>query len=445
MELVPADLNTGGDLMKKIGLIIAAVLLMLSIMSTFAEQQKKGTAKVKLTMFAFQDLSDAVTYQNWEKLLNAFKAANPDIELSIEYGYNEPYHNKLQAMTQAGQLPDVLFLWPDKRTGEVTGSGQIKNLRPFLAGKEKDFAPFAMTDQGPDGELYELPEQVTATHVMYTNNKLLKNLGLSFPKTMAELIAQGEKIRAAGLIPIAMDNKDGWEMQSCLASMLVERMCGKEWLKKAIVGAAQFTDPQFVAAMKVIKDLADADMFSPGINQATYGTALTDFVNENAVYFIDGGWRLNNLVTELSPAQKDYVSLEVFPAIPGEKNPGSTAAVAGTGYGMSAKLTGKKEAAAWKWVWFYSGPEGSKIRSTFGALPAYKIDLGDADIMLKKLNTFLGNTPAGYVIDSVMDSEGMGVFNPLLQELIMGNKTPEQVGSEYETWVAANDSGRKKK
>jgi len=173
-------------------------------------------------------------------------------------------------------------------------------------------------------------------------------------------------------------------------------MCGKEWFKKAVKGEAKFTDPEFVAAMQVIKDLADAKMFSPGINQAAYGAALTDFVNEKAVYLIDGGWRVNNLVTELSAEQKEYVTLEVFPAIKNEKNPGSTAAVAGTGYGMNAKLNEKKSNEAWKWLWFYSGPEGSKIRATFGALPAYKIDLGDADIMLKKLNTFLGNTPAGY-------------------------------------------------
>ena len=430
--------------MKKLGLIIVAGLLLLSLTNVFAGTQP-SEQKIKIKMYAYQDLSDATTSANWDKLLNAFKTANPDIELEIEYGFNEPYHTKLQAMTQAGQIPDVVFLWPDKRTGEVTGSGMIKDLRPYLKGKENEFAPFAMTAQGPNGEIYELPEQVTATHVMYTNDKLLKDLGLTFPKTMAELIAQGDAIRAKGLIPIAMDNKDAWEMQSCFASALVERMCGKDWFKKAIVGKAKFTDPEFVAAMQVIKDLADAQMFSPGINQAAYGTALTDFVNEKAVYFIDGGWRVNNLVTELSADQKEYVSLHVFPAIPGEKNPGSTSAVAGTGYGMNAKLSGDKEKAAWRWVWFYSGPEGSKIRATFGALPAYKIDLGNADIMLKKLNAFLGATPAGYVIDSVMDSEGMGVFNPLLQELIMGNKTAADVGKEYETWVAANDSGRKKK
>ncbi len=37
----------------------------------------------------------------------------------------------------------------------------------------------------------------------------------------------------------------------------------------------------------------------------------------------------------------------------------------------------------------------------------------------------------------------MGVLHPLLQEMMFGRKTPQQVGDEYEAWVKANDSGRK--
>jgi raffinose/stachyose/melibiose transport system substrate-binding protein len=431
--------------MKKLFRITVAALLLLSLATLFANEPKGDTMDgvVELSMFAYQDMSDPVTAPNWEKLLTAFEASHPNIKLNIEVGFNEPYHDKLQAMTAGDQLPDVLFLWPGKRTGQVTGSGKIKDLRPFLAGRESDFSPMAVGDQGPNGELYELPEQVTATHVMYTNNKLLKQLGLTFPKTMEELIAQGDVIRGAGLTPIAMDNGDGWEMQSCFLSALVERMAGKAWFDKAVVGDASFNDAEFLAAVQVIKDLYDAEMFSPGINQASYGIALTDFVTEKAVYLIDGGWRVNNLVGELADEQKPDITLEVFPAIAGEKNPGATAAVAGTGYGMNAKLEGAKAQAAWEWIWFYSGPVGSIIRQGFGANPAYNLPVaGDADEMLKKLVDFLATTPAGYVIDAVMDGEGMGTLHPLLIEMMMGNKTVADVGAEYEEWVAANDTGR---
>ncbi|MFP4068458.1 MAG: extracellular solute-binding protein, partial [Spirochaetaceae bacterium] len=323
-------------------------------------------------------------------------------------------------------------------------NGLAKDLRPWLEGHEDEFLDIAMEPQGPNGEIYELPEQVTATHVMFTNEELLDELELSYPETMEELLEQGETIRDAGYTPIAMDNGGGWQMQSCLLSALVERTGGIDWLEDAIDGSASFSDPEFVRALEVIQALAENDMFSPGINTAEYGDALTDFVNEDAVYFIDGGWRVNNLVSELSDEQKDYYSLNVFPEVPDTQGQeASTAMVAGTGYGMNADLSGEKADAAWEWIWFYSGPEGSEIRQDEGALPAYKLPVPeDADPMVKKLTDFVEETPAGHVLDAKLSQESMGELQPMLQEMILGELTPEEVADDFEDWIADNEATR---
>lgn len=432
--------------MKKVLTVVFSLLLVVSILQITNCEKVNAEDKIKLSMFAYLDLTNDVATANWEELMEAFKVSHPDIELEIEYLVDEAYHNKLQTMAVAGQLPDVLFLWPAKRTGYVTESGLIKDLRPWIQGHEAEFVDGALNAQGVNGEIYELSEQMTATHVMYTNEKLMKELGLTFPKTLDELIAQGETIRAAGLTPVTMTNGGGWQMQSCLLSALTERAGGLDWYDKAIVGdGASFADPEFVNALTVIDTLSKNEMLMPGINQASYGDALTEFVTEKAVYYIDGGWRINNLVGELKEEQKQYVSLRTFPEIPNQKGQsGSTASVAGTGYGMNAKLEGAKADAAWEWIWFYSGPEGSKIRHKNGALPAYKLPPNkDLDPMIKKLAQFISETPAGYVIDAKMDQEGMAVLQTGIQEMIMGAKTPEQVAQEYEAWAVANDSNRK--
>ena len=405
-----------------------------------------GPAKIKLTAMHQLNITDDTAVKNWDIIFPAFEAANPNIEIKWEFISDEPYHDKLQAMSVADQLPDLMFLWPAKRTGMVTSAGRIKDLRPWIKGHEDEFASKAMDPQGVNGEMYELPEQVTSTHVVFTNDRILKELGLSYPKTMKEMIAQGEKIRAAGYIPIAMDNGDGWQMQSCFLSTLTERAGGMAWLEKAISGkGGSFSDPEFVAALKVIQTLSENDMFSPGINQASYGLALDAFVREEAVYLIDGGWRTQNLATELTEEQMSYVSLNAFPDIPGQKGmSGSTAAVAGTGFGMNAKLSGAKADAAWEWIWFWAGPVGSEVKQSLGWIPSYKLEApADLPLIMKKLITFLGETPMTPVIDAVMDGEGMGVLHPALQEMMLGAKTPQQVANEYEAWVAANDTARK--
>ncbi len=400
---------------------------------------------ITLSVLHYLDLADDVSNQNFEKLVAAFEASHPNIRLMFDYLVNEPYHNKLQTLNIADELPDLMFLWPGKRTGNVTGSGKIKDLRPWLEGKESMFAPSAMAPQGPNGEIYELPEQVTATHVMYVNTKLLDELGLSFPSTLDELLDQKDTIINAGYIPIAMDNKDGWQMQSTFLSALVERTGSREWLIEARDGDASFSDPEFVNAVAVVEDLSDADMFSPGINQAEYGRALTDFNTGKAVYFIDGGWRVSNIVGEMAAELQPSIELYSFPDIPNQKGKTqSTAIVAGTGFGMNANLTGEKAEAAWKWIWFFSGPEGSKIKQEQGWLPAVKLPpTDDTPELQKKLAVFLSEKPGGYVIDAVMDGEGMGTLHPLLQQMMLGEITAQQVGDRYENWVAENDSGRK--
>jgi raffinose/stachyose/melibiose transport system substrate-binding protein len=427
-------------------LIVAVAICLIAGGAVFAGGQSEPAddGVITLQVQHYLDLADTVSANNFETLVEAFHAANPDIRLEFDYLFNEPYHNKLQSSTMAGQLADVVFLWPGKRTGDVTGSGAIKDLSPWVDQVRDEFAPAALSPQGPNGEIWELPEQVTATHVMFTNDRLLDELGLESPETLEELIAQGEIIREAGYIPIAMDNGDGWQMQSCLLSALVERTAGREWFDRAVVGDASFSDREFVEAVSVIKTLHDNDMFSPGINQAAYGQALTDFVTEQAVYFIDGGWRTSNLTGEMTPDQFEYVSYNVFPELPTERGQaGSTAIVAGTGFGMNADLSGAEADAAWEWIYFFAGPEGSAIKAAQGWLPAVKIDLpADSPVLTLKLADFLNSTPGGYVVDAVMDAEGMGVLHPLLQEMMFGNVTPQQVGDRYEAWVAANDSGR---
>lgn len=426
-----------------------AVVLMIVAAGAFAAggQEAAGGGKVSLTMYAYNERTNPVEAPNWDYLLKAFQAQYPAVDLSIEFGFTDAYHNKLQAKVAANQINDIVFLWPDKRTAYITGTGKMLDLTARLKGHEKEFVPGALAPQLGGKAIWEVPEQVTDCEVMYTNTKLLKQLGLTFPKTLDELLAQAPTILNAGLIPIAMDDKDGWQIQSCLLGALIGRTGGNAWFDKALSGkGGSFTDAAFVDALTVIDKLARAEMFSPGIVQASYGVAEGDFATEKAVYMIDGGWRVNALNGDLKDSQYADVDLNTFPDLGAMQKgtAGATAQVTGTGYGMKGDLTGAKADAAWAWIWFYAGPVGSAIRQGFGAVPAYIMPpRADLKLPTQKLMTFLAKTPGVYVVDSVMSPDAMAQLQPALQELILGQKTPQQVATEFEAWVAKNESTRK--
>ncbi len=425
------------------GYSVVALLLVVLLLGACSKEKQEEDG-ITLKVLVYLDRANTADAQSFDKIVATFEETHPDIKLEFDYLSGEPFHNKLQAMNTSGQLPDVLTLWPGKRTGNVTGSGKIKDLRPWLEPYVHEFHPATLAAQGENGEIYELPERITVTHVMYTNTRLLEELGLAYPETLEELIEQGEVIRKAGYIPIAMDNKDKWEMQSMLLSALVERTAGRAWVEDAKIGKVSFTDEEFVEALAVIKRIHDAGLFSPGINQAEYGRALTDFVTERAVYFIDGGWATNTLEVEASEELREAIAYNVFPKLPNERGQAnSTAIVPGTGYGMNANLEGEKAEAAWKWIWFYSGPRGANIKIKQGVVPAYALPIPDtAPVLTKKLGAFIANTPGGYVLDDVMDAEGVGVLNTGLQEMMLGSMSPQELAEKYEQWVAEHDSGR---
>jgi len=325
----------------------------------------------------------------------------------------------------------------------------VKDLRPYLTDSFKSQYNSAIWQpQGPKGEIYIISPNMAVCTVVYVNTKLQKQLGLSNPKTLDEMIAQVPKIRAAGLDPLAFGNKAQWQAQSLLLSMLVDRMGGTEWFDKAMKGTAKFTDKPFVDAIAVIKKMVDAKLFPAGVNQLEGPQAWGEFVQGKAVYLLDAGWRVSALKAAASPSDYAAYAAIAFPAVEGEVVHGSSAATLGEALAMNAKLSGAKADAAWKFLSFIYGKEGSEILMQYGTVPTYKLDYSkfDIDSLNKEYINLINNQTMGYVIDAKMDSEGVNnILNPGLQAVMMGTKTPAQLAAEYEAWVAANDSNRHKK
>lgn len=419
--------------------LLACLAIILSLFSCAKDDT------ITLTLYNYRDTSTPDS-DRWDRLFKEFNTRHPEITLIVENGFNDPYHLKLQALAAAGCLPDIVKLWPGKKTGYFDKKAYLQDLRPRLKEHINEFKPFIFSPQGPNGEIYELPDSINISHIIYTNERLLKRLNLTFPATFEELSAQSTIIRKANLIPIAMSNKDGWQMQSSLLSVLMHRTCGDEWCKNVVTGnQAAFLDKGFVNALEIIKTMSDNKMFSPGVNEAEYETSLEDFISEKAVYYIDGSWKNGELISTLTDEQKEYISLHTFPRIKGQKSEvNTTSAAIGAGFAMNINLEGKHADAAWQWIWFYTGPQGAKINSAYGTNVSYKLALTeDTDVLRKKFNDFSNNLVMGPIIDNIMDSEGVvNVLENDIKEVMAGSITCVDAAFNYEFWVSKFDTGR---
>lgn len=424
-------------------LLLTTIIILSSFTACFNSKQNNT-----LSIYYYYDHSASDSHV-LKKQIARFKELHPEISITMETGFGSPYHDKLHLMTKTGLTHDLIYLWPGKRTGYVTAKGLVKDLRPWIRGHEKEFKPIALTPQGPNGEIFELPDSIDVCHIIYTNTRLLNELGLTYPATFEEFVEQAPIIKAAGLTPISIANDEGWQIQSSLLSTLTERAAGNEWWNKVVTGSgASFSDPEFIRALNYIKILYDKGMFKQQINQVNSFEALNEFIEEKSVYFIDGIWRTPELVKLLTDKQKTYIAFNTFPDINDQKGTsGSTSVVPGTGFAMNARLNNKKADTAWKWIWFFSGPEGSKININTALYPAYIVHQMEIDDpFIRNLVDFAENIHfRPLVIDNYMDREGVkNVLQPDIKKMMSGHLTPEQVGQNYENWVQNFDSNRQR-
>lgn len=406
-------------------IVLAAILMVFSF--AFA----KSHNKVHISVLHYQDITSPEAKVE-DEIFEEFAKENPDIELEFEKLFGEAYHQKVRALAAAGDLPDVIYMWPGGRSAELTKNELVQDLYPFLGKDKKKYVETAVAPQ-MDGKLFELPIAVTATHMMYANTKLLKELGLKMPKTYKDLLAMVPAAKEANVSLIIMPNKASWVMQSCLFSAIVGRTAGADW---ATGSNLSFNDKGFVDALSIIQELYTSGAFPASSISLDYGDGPNLFAEGKGLFMIDGDWRVNALVPLMDDEAQEDIELTVFPKIAGQVGPkASTSIVPATGFGMNANLDGEEAEAAWKLISFFAGEKAAKIRlEKQGVIPSYKIKMKNIDmaVLAKKRGEFYQDHPGTPVLDNVFSGELIESINTNLQRLGLGATTPATAANQIE-------------
>ena len=453
---------------RGISLTLCAVLMALVSTAAFANASRQpssaggtaGDGRTELRVLNYTDLSGANAAAGIARIWDAFSQANPDIRVIREDLYNEPFHEKTSAYAAAGQLPDVVYVWPAGRSSTLHNTRLLKDLSSLVKqdGLDKELSSTALDVSGQAaGYLAMLPITVTSSHAFYVNLEVLNAAGLTPATTYAELKAQVPILRALGKETAIMDNQSDWVMQSCLFSTIAGRFGGVGWEKKILDGQAKFTDPDFVNALAFIKTLYDDGVIQQSSLSAAYGDGLGRFANGEGAYFIDGDWRVGALITDqttkqaiIPPARQDNFVMTVFPYIAEAQLNKSTSTTLGTGYGISAAVPAgsAKEQAAWKLVKWMLSTDIQTFQVETGAISTPSNTTVDTSKMsLEPLQRQAANFSSQYttgtaVFDAAFDASVATVCNIGLQEIGLGSKTPQQVAQEiqraYDDWKAKN-------
>jgi raffinose/stachyose/melibiose transport system substrate-binding protein len=278
-------------------------------------------------------------------------AESAALPLSLQQTPGLQIQQQIQLLASQDSLP-VMFN-PNQafivQGGALQKAGDILDIKKALTdlGVGDQILPGAQAviDQLYPGVSPTIPFQYNIEGIFY-NKKIFAEQGISVPKTWEELIADANKLKAAGIQPFTAGGKSGWPVSRWIGAYIF-RSLGGDAMAAVANKSAKLTDPNYVAAAQAIQDMGKAGLFPVGVASEDLPTAYNDLVTGKAAMEYQGTWLLANIN---DPAQNtvglDQIGLMQVPVVSGGKgDAGAWPTNVGSPHAINAKLYGPKVAA----------------------------------------------------------------------------------------------------
>ncbi|MCX4762511.1 extracellular solute-binding protein [Streptomyces sp. NBC_01275] len=186
-------------LAPRLAVLLAAVVVagcapQTSDNSSSDKDEKTGTVRVWL----FQEVGNKPKEKVVDSVVAAFEKAHENTEVDVEYIPIDTRAQRVKAaFNDPKSAPDVMEYGNTDTAGYVHDGGLLDVTQDFADWSEsKDTDPTARQSVTVDGKLYGAPFYV-GVRALYYRTDVFKELGLTVPRTMAELATTARKIRAA--------------------------------------------------------------------------------------------------------------------------------------------------------------------------------------------------------------------------------------------------------
>jgi raffinose/stachyose/melibiose transport system substrate-binding protein len=372
--------------------------------------------------------------------LEDFEAAYPGVTVELEAIPLEQLRQTLQA-TLRGQNPPDVFAWGSgpAYAGALAEAGLLYDLT--AAYDEHDWPIYEGARQQVtfDGKVVGVPGEME-TVGMYYNKKIFTDLGIAEPQNLAELEAAAQKIKDAGMIPFAAADKEGWEASHWFSMALGSRV-GSTGVADLLEGRTSWNSPDVIAALAVWDRWNEAGFLPPTPTGITYDNGNALFFSSEAAMVPTGSWLVNDII-----AAED-VDFEVgYIPFPSESGEGLWSI--GLGSGPYIAANSKNPEAALAFVdWLISPEHGRWVVENLLTIPPYPVDTTGLDVnpLFAQVLEDIGSLSGGSSdFGANIDVQSTDDFNEAmfdgLQELLNGDKTPEELAADLQAAYEAGQS-----
>jgi raffinose/stachyose/melibiose transport system substrate-binding protein len=363
------------------------------------------------------------------------RAEGDDLSVKVSPIENDAFKNKLRVNMGAGSPPDLFHTWGGGALAADARAGRVLDLTGRVPEKHLARLNSAALDFcRADGKLYALPADVAAV-VFWYNREIFAKHKLSPPKTWKDFLAACQKLKVAGVTPVALGNADSWPGAFYFIYFAL-RLGGKEPFAAAAARKAGkgFEHESFLKAGEMVLDLAKSGYLSGDFNGKNYSRMRDEFFRGKSAMILMGPWILGNARKEAPAGFVAKMGCFAFPAVEGGK--GEASLVVGgvnAAYAVAQKCAAPKGAV--RVLTELTSEKTAGEWGKTGRIPALRADL--AAKMLppetREVAAILG--AAGGIqlyYDQALPPELAQVHKSTTQGLFAGSKTPAEAARVME-------------
>jgi ABC-type glycerol-3-phosphate transport system substrate-binding protein len=352
---------------------------------------------------------------------------------------SDSYSQKIIAAAQANVLPDIYGILDKKSiVADFIKAGLVADLTGAMeadggAWKDSLFEK-ALSDRSfADGNVYGIkpgiygvPIDVTNMQMLY-NKKLLLKAGIKTPpKTFDEFIKDAQALRRVGITPFVSGWGELW-LLDCFTSNYAFNIMGEKKIFATYRGEVKYTDPDWIKVFNVFAELRDKGVLIDGIVTKGNKYAEQDFALERAAFSFNGSWCVN-VYHDMNPGL-DY---GVIPPPPiSTAYPLKIWGSSGSSFVVNGGSPNKDKAIAFL-KWLTAKEQQVVLAQETYNLPSNKEAISVISPILEEFAKGMDESTHPNIWPINEDPSVSEAFDKGIQDIIIGEKTPQQVADDVQ-------------
>lgn len=260
------------------------------------------------------------------KGVNLFLQTNPGFNVKIAQvacDASPAFNTLLKSSEVAGTTPDIVQLYVG---GQVIQNGKyLVPLNNYLPQSYiSSLTGWKYVTDGyqskPNGSIYAVPYGAGYWYFVYYNKSLFAKAGITNPQpaTWADLIAIARKLKAKGITPFDIGEKEGY-VGAWTQDALISALVGDAGVLKMYSGAQSLDSPALTQPYAAWHELFADGLTNSDSPSLTYSSGVADFAAGKAAMNMTGGFYNSQFMKGLG----SNVGLFPIPVLPGSQFPKS--------------------------------------------------------------------------------------------------------------------------